>query len=64
MEPRTVDLQAQLEGMRRDMDVIRQNVKTIKHRLAYTAGGAVVVLGVLSWIANSRFEQIVALLAR
>ena len=38
MEPRTVDLQAQLEGMRRDMDVIRQNVKTIKHRLAYLAG--------------------------
>ena len=64
MEPRTVDLQAQLEGMRRDMDVIRQNVKTIKHRLAYTADGAVVVLGVLAWIANSRFEQIVALLAR
>lgn len=64
MEPRTVDLQAQLEGMRRDMDVIRQNVKTIKHRLAYLAGGAVVVLGVLAWIADSRFEQIVALLAR
>ena len=64
MEPRTVDLQAQLEGMRRDMDVIRQNVKNIKQRLAYLAGGAVVVLGVLAWIADSRFEQIVALLAR
>jgi len=64
MEPRAVDLQAQLEGMRRDMDVIRQNVKTIKQRLAYLAGGAVVVLGVLAWIADSRFEQIVALLAR
>jgi hypothetical protein len=64
MEPRAVDLQAQLEGMRRDMDVIRQNVKTIKHRLAYLAGGAVVVFGVLAWIADSRFEQIVALLAR
>lgn len=64
MEPRAVELEARLESMRRDMDVIRTNVRTIKHRLAYSAGGAVVVLGVLAWIANSRFEQIVALLVR
>ena len=37
------------------------DVKSIKHRLAYSAGGTAVVLGLLAWIANSRFDQLVTL---
>jgi len=46
------------------MDELRRTVRIIKHRLAYSAGATVVVLGVLGWIANSRFDQVVNLLAR
>jgi hypothetical protein len=44
------------------MDEVRGDVKTIKHRLAYSAGGTAVILGLLGWIANSRFEQVISLL--
>jgi hypothetical protein len=46
------------------MDEVRGDVKSIKHRLAYSAGGTTVVLGLLAWIANSRFDQVVTLLAQ
>jgi hypothetical protein len=46
------------------MDEVRNDVKSIKHRLAYSAGGAAVVLGLLGWVANSRFDQVVTLLVR
>jgi len=36
----------------------------IRHRLAYSAGAAAVVLGLLGWIANNRFDQVVMLLTR
>lgn len=62
MEPRVVELETHLEYIRRDMEEIRSDVKTIKHRLAYVAGGTAVVLGLLGWIANSRFDQLVTLL--
>ena len=64
MEPRVVELETHLEYIRRDMEEVRGDVKSIKHRLAYIAGGAAVVIGLLGWIANSRFDQLVALLAR
>ncbi|WP_223556464.1 hypothetical protein [Pseudomonas sp. BF-R-01] len=63
MEPRVVELETHLEYIRRDMDEVRSDVKSIKHRLAYSAGGTAVVLGLLGWIANSRFDQVVALVA-
>jgi hypothetical protein len=63
MEPRVVELETHLEYIRRDMDEVRGDVKSIKHRLAYSAGGTAVVLGLLAWIANSRFNQVVTLLA-
>lgn len=63
MEPRVVELETHLEYIRRDMDEVRNDVKSIKHRLAYSAGGTAVVLGLLGWIANSRFDQVVALIA-
>lgn len=64
MEPRVVELETHLEYIRRDMEEVRGDVRSIKHRLAYSAGGTAVVLGLLGWIANSRFDQLVALLAR
>ncbi|MNG41744.1 hypothetical protein D3C84_1311280 [compost metagenome] len=48
--------------MRSDMDEMRDHVKSIKHRLVYSAGGTAVVLGLLVWIGNSRFDQLVTLL--
>jgi hypothetical protein len=64
MEPRVIELETHLKSIRRDMDQVRNDVKSIKHRLAYSAGGTAVVLGLLGWVANSRFEQVVTLLAR
>ncbi|MEB0047163.1 MULTISPECIES: hypothetical protein [unclassified Pseudomonas] len=64
MEPRVVELETHLKYIRRDMDEVRGDVKIIKHRMAYSAGAIAVVLGLLGWIANSRFDQLVALLAR
>ncbi|HEF4761616.1 TPA: hypothetical protein SAN82_004073 [Pseudomonas putida] len=62
MEPRVVELETHLKYIRKDMEEVRSDVKSIKHRLAYAAGGAAVVLGLLGWIANSRFDQLVTLL--
>lgn len=63
MEPRVAELETHLKHMRRAMEEMRGDVQSIKHRLAYSAGGTAVVLGLLCWIANSRFDQLVALLA-
>lgn len=62
MEPRVVELETHLKYIRKDMEEVRSDVRSIKHRLAYAAGGAAVVLGLLGWIANSRFDQLVTLL--
>ncbi|MGL6243460.1 hypothetical protein [Pseudomonas sp.] len=64
MEPRVIELETHLKYIRRDMEEVRGDVRSIKHRLAYSAGGAAVVLGLLGWVANSRFDQLVSLLAR
>ncbi|MGY2339973.1 hypothetical protein ACW9HW_12105 [Pseudomonas sp. SDO5532_S415] len=62
MEPRVVELEKHLKCIRRDMEEARSDVSAIKHRLAYSAGGTIVVLSLLGWIANSRFDQLVTLL--
>jgi hypothetical protein len=62
MEPRVIELETHLKYIRKDMEEVRSDVNSIKHRLAYCAGGTAVVLGLLGWIANSRFDQIVTLL--
>ncbi|WP_259696921.1 hypothetical protein [Pseudomonas brassicacearum] len=64
LEPRVVELETHLKYIRKDMDEIRTDVKVIRHRLAYSAGAAAVVIGLLGWIANSRFDQLVTLLTR
>jgi hypothetical protein len=63
MEPRVTELETHLKYIRRDMDEVRSDVKTIKHRLAYAAGATAVAMGLLGWVANSRFDQMVSLLA-
>jgi|CXWL01.2.fsa_nt_gi hypothetical protein len=62
MEPRFAELETHLKYIRRDMDEVRGDVKSIKHRLAYSAGATAVVLGLLGWVANSRFDQLVSLI--
>ncbi|VVQ05236.1 hypothetical protein PS918_04578 [Pseudomonas fluorescens] len=62
MESRVVELETHLKYIRKDMEDVRNEVRSIKHRLAYAAGGTVVLLGLMAWIANSRFEQVVTLL--
>ncbi|EJM52715.1 hypothetical protein PMI28_04520 [Pseudomonas sp. GM48] len=62
MEPRVTELETHLKYIRRDMEEVRGDVKSIRHRLAYSAGGTAVILGLLGWIANSRFEQVISLL--
>lgn len=64
LEPRVVELETHLKYIRRDMDEIRTDVKAVRHRLAYLAGAAAVVVGLLGWVANSRFDQLVMLLSR
>ncbi|VVO36089.1 hypothetical protein [Pseudomonas fluorescens] len=61
-DPRVTELQTHLKYMRRDMDEMRDNVRSIKHRLVYSTGGTAVVLVLLVWIGNSRFDQLVTLL--
>jgi len=63
MEPRVTELETHLKYLRRDMDEVRGDVRTIKHRLAYSAGAMAVVLGLLGWVANSRFDQLVNLMS-
>ncbi|MFJ5284590.1 hypothetical protein ACIP66_12135 [Pseudomonas sp. NPDC088429] len=63
MEPRVTELETHLKYIRRDMDEVRGDVRIIKHRLAYAAGATAVVMGLLGWIANSRFDQIISLMA-
>ncbi|MFP0194977.1 MULTISPECIES: hypothetical protein [Pseudomonas] len=64
MEPRVTELETHLKYIRRDLDEVRGDVKAIKHRLAYSAGATAMVLGLVGWVANSRFDQLVALISR
>ncbi|GAB6405704.1 hypothetical protein [Pseudomonas sp. MHK4] len=62
MQPRVNEHETHLETLRSDLQKIRDDIKSIRHRLAYSAGGTAVVLGLLGWIANSRFDQVISLL--
>lgn len=62
MPPRVNELETHLDTLRNDLEQIRSDIKSVRHRLAYSAGGTAVVLGLLGWIANSRFDQVVLLL--
>ena len=62
MQPRVNELETHLETLRGELKKIRSDIRSIRHRLAYSAIGTAVVLGLLGWIANSRFDQVVSLL--
>lgn len=62
MPPRVNELETHLATLRSDLEKIRSDIKSVRYRLAYSAGGTAVVLGLMGWIANSRFDQVVSLL--
>jgi hypothetical protein len=62
LEPRIVELERRLRNISRGMEEFHDDVKSIKYRLAYSACGTAIVLGLLGWIANSRFEQVISLI--
>ncbi|UMY48054.1 hypothetical protein [Pseudomonas azotoformans] len=64
MEARVAKLETHVEYIRRDLDEVRADVKIIKNRLAYFAGASLVIVGILAWIANNRFDQVLQLLTR
>jgi hypothetical protein len=62
LETRIAELESRLRNISRGMDEFHDDVKSIKYRLAYSACGTAIVLGLLGWIANSRFEQVISLI--
>lgn len=62
MEPRITELETRFEYIHRDLGEVRGDVKSIRARLAYMAGGATIVGTLLAWVANTRLDQIVLLL--
>lgn len=64
MEPRVLELEAQLKHIRNALEEVRSDINSIKHRIAYSTGAAGVIIGVVGWVANSRFDQLVLLLTR
>nr|WP_093422250.1 MULTISPECIES: hypothetical protein [unclassified Pseudomonas] len=55
-------LESQLKNLRRDLEKVRLDARSTKYRLAYSTGTVVVIIGLVGWIANSRFDQLVMLL--
>ncbi|WP_256261170.1 hypothetical protein [Pseudomonas gingeri] len=62
MEPRITELETRFEYIHRDLNEVRNDVKSIKSRLTYVAGAAAVIGAPLVWIANNRMDQILLLL--
>lgn len=59
---RAIELETQLKNLRKDMEQVRGDVRSTKYRLAYSTGTILVIIGLIGWIANSRFDQLVMLL--
>lgn len=64
MEARVAKLETHVEYIRRDLDEVRGDVKIIKTRLAYFAGASLVIVAILAWVVNNRFDQVLQLLTR
>jgi hypothetical protein len=62
LELRIAELETRLGDISRAMDEFHDDVRSIKYRLAYSASGTAIVLGLLGWIANSRFDQVISLI--
>lgn len=70
MEARVAKLETHVEYIRRDLDTMSDDLKevkvdllSIKRRIAYFSGAGFIVVGIVGWILNNRFDQVVALLA-
>lgn len=64
MEARVAKLETHVEYIRRDLDEVLADVRTIKSRLSYFAGAAFVIAGIAAWIVNNRFDQVLGLLTK
>lgn len=62
MEPRITELEAYLKSLHKDLHQARGELQAIRYRLAYSTGTLIVIIGLVSWIANSRFDQLLTLL--
>lgn len=62
MEPRITELETRFEYIHRDLGEVRGDVKSIRARLAYMAGGATITGALLAWVVNTRLDQILLLL--
>lgn len=47
-----------------DMNTVKSDLPTIKIAISAIGGGGAVVIALLAWIANNRFDQILGLLAK
>lgn len=58
MEPRIAELETHLKSLHKDLHQARGELQAIRYRLAYSTGTLIVIIGLVSWIANSRFDQL------
>ena len=62
MEPRIAELEAHLKSLHKNLYQARDELQAIRYRVAYSTGILIVIIGLASWIANSRFDQLLTLL--
>ena len=62
MGPRIAELETQLNELRKHQHQLHEELKSIRNRLGFSTGIITVLIGLACWIANSRFDQLVALL--
>jgi len=71
MDTRVARLESDVEYIKRDITDIKGDVRqigndigTIKLMLGTFGGGLTVALAIFAWIANNRFDSIIAMLAK
>ncbi|MFT6552958.1 hypothetical protein [Alloalcanivorax venustensis] len=71
MESRLAKLEAHAEHMQTgigeikgDLNDVSKDVQAIRVRLAWGSGAAAVIIGLLAWLANNRFDQVVEMITK
>ncbi len=62
METRLAELETHLKHLRKHLGTVEKDLTSIRYRLAFSTGIITVLIGLVSWIASSRFDQLVTLL--